>query len=219
MPAERSGHRFRRRRLSRRGEVSCGLRRLRVRCEPFMALVCRGERVQRRDDAVDVVDAAGPRAAADPLQCRPEAAVGRQMLVRRRRRMHGSTFSSASHAFASRTSPPVPTRFTVPVSVVRSITISMMSSSRTPPDRTAVQRFGSDVSDARAGREPRETPVGDERDMLAPGQVAERGRDLRRLLHARCQRVRCRSARSRRPRSIGRVAVVPSPRESPRVRR
>ena len=55
-------------------------------------------------------------------------------------------------------------------------------------DRTAVQRLRTDVADARAGRDAGEAAVRDQRDVLAPRQISERRRDLRRLLHAGARR-------------------------------
>src|SRR5688572_33431067 len=52
-------------------------------------------------------------------------------------------------------------------------------------DRAVVECLRTDVTDAGAAREPGEPAVGDECRVLAPGQVAERGGDLGRLLHPR----------------------------------
>src|SRR2546427_9303967 len=56
-----------------------------------------------------------------------------------------------------------------------------------PPDRAAVQCLRSDVAHARAAREPGETAVGEERDVLPPGEIAECSGDLRGLLHPRAR--------------------------------
>jgi hypothetical protein len=51
-------------------------------------------------------------------------------------------------------------------------------------NRTAHERLRSDVSDARAGGQSGEPPIGHERNVLAPREIAQRRRDLRGLLHA-----------------------------------
>src|SRR5205085_2085861 len=56
------------------------------------------------------------------------------------------------------------------------------------PDGTAVQCLGSDVADAGAAGEPGKTTVREQRDVLAPREIAERGGDLRGLLHPRARR-------------------------------
>ena len=53
---------------------------------------------------------------------------------------------------------------------------------------TVVQRLGTNVTDAGAARQPGEPAVRDERDVLAPGQIAERRRDLGGLLHSGSRR-------------------------------
>ena len=77
-----------------------------------------------------------------------------------------------------------PTRLTVPMSVLRSITISPRSSSRTRPIGPSSSASGPTWPDGGAGREPGEPAVGNQRHVFSPRQVTECSRDLRGLLHA-----------------------------------
>src|SRR5439155_20360583 len=55
-------------------------------------------------------------------------------------------------------------------------------------DRPAGERLGADVADARARGDAGEARIGDHRDVLAPREVLERGRDLIDLFHPRPHR-------------------------------
>ena len=55
-------------------------------------------------------------------------------------------------------------------------------------ERTAGQRLGPDVADARAGAHARKTRVGHDRHFVSPGQMLKRRGDLINLLHARPER-------------------------------
>ena len=140
--------------------------------------------VQRRHDPIDIVDTPGPGAAARPLQRGPEAAVVRQPLVGREPRIRWPAAEQRAarlrverHALRAHQVDGAGQR--VPIDHdLDEIAISNAS------DGPFVQRLGPDVTDAGSAREPGEPAVGDERDVFAPGQVAERRGDLRGLLHA-----------------------------------
>ena len=91
--------------------------------------------LERRHDPIDVVHAAGPRTAARPLEGRPQAGIRRQSSAARGASpgCGARSPSSAAHVGAASACPAAPTRSTEPVSVPRSITISIRSSSRTRP--------------------------------------------------------------------------------------
>src|SRR5262245_36060665 len=140
--------------------------------------------IQRRDDAVDVVDTPGPRAAACALQRRPETAVVGEPLVGREPWMRWPAAKQLlarlrveGHAFGAHEVDG--TGQCVPIDRDLDEVIVLNA-----PDGPFVERLGPDVTDAGPAREPGETPVGDESHVFAPRQVAERGGDLRSLLHA-----------------------------------
>ena len=146
-------------------------------------------RSKRRRDGVHVVDAAAPGAAARLLKRGPEPRVVGQVRDRARGRA-AATGAASTRAPSSgpKLCSPSPTRSTLPSRRFRSTTMRIRSPSRSLADRAAGQRLGADVADAGAGRDAGEARVGDHRDVLAPGQVLERGGDLVDLLHARAQR-------------------------------
>ena len=109
-PGPRPGARSARRRRARRAPPACA--------PSFLAPAL----VQRRntggdhlDDAVDVVDAPAPGAAARLLQRRPQARVVGQLGVRRQARVQpAATPAARAAAAASSSRPPAATRFTRP---------------------------------------------------------------------------------------------------------
>ena len=64
------------------------------------------------------------------------------------------------------------------------MTISMRSPSLHFADGAAGKRFRRDVADAGAGGNAAEARIGEDGDVLAVGQLLERGGDLVNLLHA-----------------------------------
>ena len=100
----------------------------------------------------------------------------------------GRASSWASPQSAPRLSPFSPTRFIVPSRVLRSMTISIRSPSLTLPIGPPARASGPTCPYAGAGGDAGEAGVGDERDVLAVGQVLERGGYLIDLLHAGAER-------------------------------
>ena len=125
--------------------------------------------IERLDDPIDVVDAAGPRAAARALQRRPETACRRAAA-----RAARGPDAAAGCAAARRTRPAS--------SGTPSLAHEVDGAGQRVPidhdldevvvahasDRPAVQRLGADVPDAGAGRQPGEPAVGDRAPRACP---------------------------------------------------
>src|SRR5262249_52425698 len=136
------------------------------------------------DDSFSIEDAAAPGPAADGLQGGPEPGVVGEVGVGREHRVRRSTGQDARALLGAEFDPLGTDEVERPLEPDAIDDDPDDVAVAEPADRPAREGLGADMTDARAGRNTREPRVGQHRDMLAEGEVTQRGGDLEDFLHA-----------------------------------
>src|SRR5580765_1194441 len=127
------------------------------------------------DDAFHIKHAAAPGAAADCLQRGPEACVVRQRRVRRKARMWSAPCENLRAFLRRETALAFANKINAPFKFAPVDDDANPIAGAHLADRSARQRFRTDVPDASAGRDTRETRVGQQRHVLAERQEFQSG--------------------------------------------